>query len=255
MAELAATPAMTSHAPATDAHLLVANLHRRAMLLCAATGGKPYQGLEMAAKSLGLSPHWRRKLRHWDAAVGLTEKISPESIVSQIDLLQQEIARASTMRGGMVSVAVVGKAVKQEGGSPRHATPMQKADREDMKAELAAIEDQKRQFQQQELVEGQQRRHLESVRDPRQQAALKRKAELVKEKGSVVDAWLPLPFTSIADAPPLLPIAGSDTPAILNSGTRAPRRAFTLPSHTSLPTSCMSTWSFVTYKFTVDELA
>ena len=91
----------------------------------------------MAAKSLGLSPHWRRKLRHWDAAIGLTEKISPESIDSQIGLLQQEITRASAMRGKQTSEPEH-KADREIVPMEVELTPEHKADRESVLATRVA---------------------------------------------------------------------------------------------------------------------
>ena len=76
-----------------DPHLLVAKLHRAALVRCAAAAGKPLNGLSVAAKSLGMSSSWKRTLRLWDATLGLTEKISEESIVSYLGKLDAEIAR------------------------------------------------------------------------------------------------------------------------------------------------------------------
>ena len=77
-----------------DAHLLVAALHRRAMLLCSQAGNRPFQGLSAAGSSLNIDNKWRRRLRIWDAVLGLTEKISPASVEAHLAELQQEVLRA-----------------------------------------------------------------------------------------------------------------------------------------------------------------
>ena len=78
-----------------DAHLLVAGLHRRAMLLCSQAGNRPFQGLSAAGTALELNNKWRRRLRIWDAVLGLTEKISPASVEAHLAELQQELLRAA----------------------------------------------------------------------------------------------------------------------------------------------------------------
>ena len=77
-----------------DAHLLLADLHRKALLLAAHEAGSPFQGLSMAGKRLGLSNTWRRKLCIWDAALGLCEKISPQSVETHLAALEAELVRA-----------------------------------------------------------------------------------------------------------------------------------------------------------------
>ncbi len=64
----------------SDAHLLVAFLHRKALLRMTHAFGKNVQGLTMGARALSLSTNWRRKARELDACLGIVEKISMESI-------------------------------------------------------------------------------------------------------------------------------------------------------------------------------
>jgi len=64
----------------SDAHLLIAALHRGAMLVAADVSGRHFQGLAVAGKALGLPSPWRRRCREWDAALGLSEKISRASV-------------------------------------------------------------------------------------------------------------------------------------------------------------------------------
>ena len=76
-----------------DAHLLLADLHRKALLLAAHEAVSPFQGLSMAGKRLGLSNTWRRKLCIWDAALGLCEKISPQSVETHLAAFEAELVR------------------------------------------------------------------------------------------------------------------------------------------------------------------
>ena len=82
----------------SDAHALVAALHRRAMVLTAAASGQHQQGLGMAAKRLGLGSQWKRRLREWDACLGLVEKITPESIDLFLGQLGDAIAKVVPTR-------------------------------------------------------------------------------------------------------------------------------------------------------------
>ena len=59
----------------TDAHLLLALLRREALVLASCELDASLTGLWVAAKRLGVSPAWKRKLRLWDSALGLAEKI------------------------------------------------------------------------------------------------------------------------------------------------------------------------------------
>ena len=65
--------------PFDDSHLLIAQLHRRVLLLAAEEVGDRLQGLAVAGKKLGVSSNWQRRLRNWDAALGLEEKICAQS--------------------------------------------------------------------------------------------------------------------------------------------------------------------------------
>ena len=77
--------------PVEDAHLLVASLHRRALLICNSFANSSFQGLAAAAKPCGLKGGWRRRLREWDAALGLTEKISEETVDKHIMWLTEAL--------------------------------------------------------------------------------------------------------------------------------------------------------------------
>ena len=64
-----------------DAHLLIAKLHRSALLRLASSSGKHSQGLSMAARSMGMSSSWKRTSREMDADLGISEKITEASCV------------------------------------------------------------------------------------------------------------------------------------------------------------------------------
>ena len=78
-----------------DAHLLIAGLHRAALLRLSAATGTPLQGLHVGGSRLKLSNAWRRRLRIWDAALGLAEKISAQSLPVYLAQLDVEIERSS----------------------------------------------------------------------------------------------------------------------------------------------------------------
>jgi len=106
-------------APGHDAHLLIAALHRRALLLLDEARGQHFQGLAQAGRALGLSSLWRRRLANWDFALGLAEKISSRSIDFFIAGLEQELVCAAGRR--RVSVPSADKvnpdvALAQSGG-------------------------------------------------------------------------------------------------------------------------------------------
>lgn len=82
-----------------DAHLLIALLHREAMLISADVSGHRHQGLAVAAKSMSLPSKWRRRCREWDAALGLAEKISYASVKDYLEQFRQ-IATQSCKRAG-----------------------------------------------------------------------------------------------------------------------------------------------------------
>ena len=108
-------------ARADDAHVLMAMLHRQALFICHRAAGETFNGLDMAAKGLGLAPTWRRRLRQWDCCLGLVEKISMQTITKHLALLEAEIARAQTGRegdaaGGEMQARKVMEAGKPAGG-------------------------------------------------------------------------------------------------------------------------------------------
>ena len=84
---------MTSFELQRDAHLLLAKLRRDAILLVHSELGVHVQGLSISGKQLGLSSAWRRRLREWDSALGLVEKISPQTIRKHLDGLKLELGR------------------------------------------------------------------------------------------------------------------------------------------------------------------
>ena len=93
-----------------DAHTLVAQLHRRALLRLSDAAGSSFQGLAMAGKAVGVSSNWARRLRLWDGALGLTEKISRHSVNECLEKLDIEIDRCQQVRGtggtnGMLGIA------------------------------------------------------------------------------------------------------------------------------------------------------
>ena len=104
---------------AQDAHCLLAQLRREALLIASRELGKPLTGLSAACKPLALSPKWRRKLRLWDAALGLVEKISCESIAVAIDELKAEIQACRGKLGEDLKTAEVAVgAVPAHGAGP-----------------------------------------------------------------------------------------------------------------------------------------
>ena len=86
-----------------DAHLLVAAVHRQALIRLSQIAGKKFQGLDMAGKALLLSPNWRRKLRNLDATLGLVEKITPESNARWLQDLELELQRVGAVSGASSS--------------------------------------------------------------------------------------------------------------------------------------------------------
>lgn len=86
---------MSNHNEITDVHLLVAKMHRQALLSMTRAADQHFNGLAMAAGALGLSSSWRRRARDLDAALGLVEKVSEQSIVKYMADLHEELSRAS----------------------------------------------------------------------------------------------------------------------------------------------------------------
>ena len=83
-----------------DPHLLVAKLHRGALLQVHAAVSGHTQGLSQGGKLLRLSPAWRRRLRQWDACLGLVEKISEITVHAWLGRLQEELQSvAATAKG------------------------------------------------------------------------------------------------------------------------------------------------------------
>lgn len=91
----------------SDAHLLVAALHRRALIRLSQVSGRKQQGLAVAAKHLRLSSNWKRKARELDACLGITEKICCQSIEQWMVDLEAEMVRAkSSTRSPVTSESV-----------------------------------------------------------------------------------------------------------------------------------------------------
>ena len=96
---------MTSHGDAprqmacleTDAHVLLASMHRQALIMASNCAGRHFQGLSVAGKQLNLSNTWRRKLRSWDAALGLCEKITKQAVEEHLDKLGLELKRVAPL--------------------------------------------------------------------------------------------------------------------------------------------------------------
>ena len=76
-----------------DAHLLMAALHRQAMVVCHVRSGRASNGLTMAAKDLGMTNAWRRRMREWDTCLGIVEKLSSVNVAKHIDALKAELDR------------------------------------------------------------------------------------------------------------------------------------------------------------------
>ena len=75
-----------------DPHLLIAGLHRRALLAVSNACGTKQQGLSVAARQLGLSPRWKRKLRDLDTILGMVEKVSQQSCSQWMVDLEHELS-------------------------------------------------------------------------------------------------------------------------------------------------------------------
>ena len=78
-----------------DSHLLVALMHRDALLRCAAASDRHWQCLSAAARGLGLSARWKRKCREIDTTLGIVERISEASISATLRELDAEWRRCS----------------------------------------------------------------------------------------------------------------------------------------------------------------
>jgi hypothetical protein len=74
-----------------DAHLLVAKLHREALLLLSSRAGRHFQGLGVGSRFLRLENGWIKKLTLLDAVLGLVEKISVASCAEYLDKLKEEL--------------------------------------------------------------------------------------------------------------------------------------------------------------------
>ena len=79
-----------------DAHLLVAKLHREALLRMTCSADEHFQGLGVAARFLGLSSNWKRKARELDAVLGIVEKISEQSICKFLRELDDELVKSKS---------------------------------------------------------------------------------------------------------------------------------------------------------------
>ena len=86
-----------------DAHLLVAKLHRRALILGAAHAGRHFQGCGALGRHLRLASVWQKRLVAWDAALGLTEKITVQSVNAYLADLEGEILRCLAAKDPNIS--------------------------------------------------------------------------------------------------------------------------------------------------------
>ena len=76
-----------------DPHLLLAGLHRQALLTLSRACGTKQQGLSVAGRHLSLCTRWKRKLRELDSTLGHVEKVSPQSCQQWVYELELEISR------------------------------------------------------------------------------------------------------------------------------------------------------------------
>ena len=76
-----------------DTHLMVARLHRVALVRLSDAAGRPFNGLAVAAKHLRLSSNWKRKTRELDAMLGMIEKLSTWSMQAWLFKLDDELMR------------------------------------------------------------------------------------------------------------------------------------------------------------------
>ena len=92
-----------------DVHLLVASLHRQAMVLLSDRSGYHFQGLGAAGAHMKLSSSWKRKLRTWDALLGIAEKITEASVVKYMKELRCEVDKASVQHNGTATTNLNGE--------------------------------------------------------------------------------------------------------------------------------------------------
>ena len=81
----------------SDAHLLVAQLHRQALVKLSNVSGRKWQGLSVAGRQMQLAPRWKRKLRELDSTLGIVEKISVASCRQWLDDLDVELRRCGAL--------------------------------------------------------------------------------------------------------------------------------------------------------------
>ncbi len=77
----------------TDPHLLVAQLHRQALLCASHVAKAKFQGLASAAKPLGVSNSWKRRLRELDSTLGMVEKVTAQSCEQWLQCFAAELKR------------------------------------------------------------------------------------------------------------------------------------------------------------------
>lgn len=78
---------------ADDPHLLVAKLHRNALVRLSSILNCKLQGLAVAGRMLSASSRWKRRLRELDSTLGMVEKISCQSCSSWLQELEEELQR------------------------------------------------------------------------------------------------------------------------------------------------------------------
>merc|ERR1712032_971934 len=60
--------------------------------------GRPFQGLSAASSFFKMTSQWKRRMREWDASLGLSEKITVQSIEEYMLKLDEELDRCTNMR-------------------------------------------------------------------------------------------------------------------------------------------------------------
>jgi hypothetical protein len=77
----------------SDPHLLIASLHRQALVRLCDAGSRHWQGLSIAGRHLGVSSNWKRRLRELDSTLGMVEKVTEESCSIWLEKLDAELQR------------------------------------------------------------------------------------------------------------------------------------------------------------------
>merc|ERR1712032_609983 len=76
--------------------------------------GRPFQGLSAASSFFKMTSQWKRRMREWDASLGLSEKITVQSIEEYMLKLDEELDRCTNMR---TNDDVTGDAIESDTGA------------------------------------------------------------------------------------------------------------------------------------------